>query len=101
MAEVLYSRQGAICGVDTHRGAVSRFDPCDQGLRDCVLRASYPVFDLPIFFRRPGYNDVHAIFQVKSVSGSGRDEGDKHARAQDASSLGRCDHCAPRTMPKP
>jgi hypothetical protein len=36
---------------------------------------------------------------VKSIGGSSRDDDQNHARDQNASSLGRCAHCAPRTMP--
>ena len=75
MAEVLHSRRGAADlsgGVNACGRAVIRSDLYHQRLRNYVLRASYPVFDLSILFRRPGNDDVHAIFQVKDVSAADR-----------------------------
>ena len=87
MAEVLYGSCVVFRGVKICRWAVVRSDSGDQCLRNCVLRASYPVFDLPIFFRRPGNDDVHAIFQIKSVGGSDRTDGKDEAYAKEAFAL--------------
>ena len=101
MAEVLYGWRGSIRGGDVCRRAVAPFDLRDQCLRDCVLRGSYPVFDLPVFFRRLSYDDIHAILQVKSVGGGDRGGGKNHARDKNASTLSQSAHFAPQTIPEP
>src|SRR5260370_33124492 len=101
MAEVLYGHGGVVRGVEICRWAVVRPDPGHQCLRNCVLRASYPIFDLAIFFRRPGNDDVHAIFKIESVSGSDCCEGKNKAQHKRAFALSWRAHVVPCATSEP
>src|SRR4029077_18272447 len=84
-AEVFDSWRGAVhrgSGMNTWGGAVTGFDLRHQVLGDRIFRASYPVFDLTIFFRRLVNHDVHAVLQVHSIGGDRAGDYQEHAHDQ-------------------